>query len=1040
MRHTVLLLFTLALVAWLPRSATAQDTAHDVTGQVISADDSAPLPGVNVQVQGTTVGASTDVEGRYQLTAPSPQDTLIFSFVGFERQTVPIDGRTTVDVTMTSSSVDIEGVVVTGYRELRREQVTGSVTVIDTDDIERSSSANVVSDLQGRIPGLSINQTGSPFGDAEALIRGEGTLGNNAPLFVIDGIPSKAGAVRQLNPKDIESMQVLRDAATASLYGSRASNGVVVITTRQGKEGQFQVNYSADITASQMANRHDVLNTEQRGRVVWQAAVNDGRDPDNLPIYNYDWSENDGTPVLNEVIVPEYLGDPDDGIRAADTDWYDEISRMGLVQQHNLSVTAGNERGSSYLSLRYHENDAIVKNQNFRRIGARINTDYTFFDGRLTLGENLAVSHEQGTPLPEGLGGTPLNLSLLVQPIIPVRTEDGGWGGPVGAGFDDRDNPVRLLSQNRWDQQSAVHGFGNAFARLDVTDDLQWNARFGVDWRRELNRDIQRTYQSGFLSRDLNSLTRINSDNLELTLSTTLEYDVGLSDHELTLLGGFEASQSEFQSNSTFQEDFAVESLEFFVEGAGSGRQIVDGGQTGFSLLSYFGQANWAYENRYQASLTARVDGSSRFGAENRYGFFPALSAGWRLSDEPFLNDVDALSNLMLRGSLGIVGNQEIGNEAQFTLFESLLGTDISFAPDNGTAYDIGGQGSGNIPAGFRRVQTGNPALSWEETTEANLGIDWAVLDRRLRGSVDTYWRETTDILIQPPFLAAEGEGGNRWFNAAAKTVRGFDARVRYQDDVRGVEYDLTGTFGLYRDEITELPEDVIDAFPGNVEQDILGRSSGSLFGYVVDGIFQNEDEVSAHAEQPGKDVGRLRFADLDGDGRITPLDQDWIGNTTPDFVYGLNANAAYGNFSVRLFLQGEHGRDVVNQEQKLYTDFSGIWNGANYGTRTLDAWTPENRDTDIPALSLSDDNNEQRFSTYFVENGSYLKLREVQVRYTVPERLTTRVQAQNVDLYVRGQNLFTLDAPSFTGVDPEVPGQLFPLARSFTVGIDLTF
>ena len=1037
----ILILATLTLIRPGATLAALQ-AQHVVTGTVTNAESGGPLGGASVVVKGTSVGTITDAQGRYRLTAASPEGTLVFSRLGSAAQEVPIDGRAAIDVALRPDVLALEGLTVIGYQTVQREMLTGAVSVVDLDEVRGTPASSPVEALQGRVPGLTVSTSPDPVDEgASVRIRGVSTLGNNDPLYVIDGIPTKGTAAHRLRPEDIESIQVLKDAASASIYGSRSSNGVIVITTRSPARQALAIDYSGSVTASTYANRLDVLNTEQRGRALWQAAINDGLDPANLPIYEYDWERSaDGTAVLNRVIVPQYVGDPAAGIRAADTDWYNEISRTGVLQQHNLSASASSERGGALLSLGLHDDEGIVRGTDFQRINARINSSYNFLDGRLTLGENLALSRGDGTPMPSGLGGNPLALGLIAQPILPIRTESGGWAGPLGAGFDDRDNPVMLIDINTWDRNAVAHSFGNLFANFDVTPSLLATARLGVDWQNGVNRNIQRRYQAGFLRRDVNSLSNFTYQDVDVTFNSTLDYGLLAGRHSANVLGGFEALRSDFERIATFREGFAVESEDYFVESAGTGRQTVTGERGGFSLMSFFGKLDYAFDERYLASFTIRRDGSSRFGENNRYGTFPAVSLGWRVSNEPFFPSGGLVSDLKLRGSWGITGNQEIENNAQFSLYIPNYGSDRTWGPGTGTAYDLDGSDTGVLQSGFFRVQTGNQDLRWESTTEANFGLDFALFDNRLNGSFDYFDRTTEDILIRPAFIAVIGDGGSRWANGATVETEGAELAVGFREDRGELAFALQGNLGAFTNRITKLPETVVRSYPGNVEQTILGHSMNSIFGYVVDGIFQDQAEVDAHAVQPGKAPGRLRYADLNGDGRIDALDQRFLGDTNPDFTYGLNTSLSYRGFDFSAFLHGVAGPEIYNGI-KTQTDFTSIFTGANFGTRVLDAWTPEKRDSDIPALSLANTNDETRPSTYFVEDGSYLKLREVILGYTLPEAGLPGALApvQGARLFLRGGNLVTF-ANSTTLPDPEVPFGGYPLPRTLTLGVDLSF
>ncbi len=1028
------------------QAETEASARHQVTGTVTDASSGSPLPGVNVTVKGTTIGAATDMDGTYTFVAPSPSDTLLFSFLGYETREVPISGRSAIDVALQPAVLQGQQVVVVGYQTQRKADLTGAVSVVDVEDVQDAPTASPIKALQGHVPGVFINTDGSPGGGATVRIRGISTLGNNDPLYVVDGIPTKSGVAQSLNPNTIESIQVLKDAASASIYGARASNGVIIITTQDPEEGTSKITYSSNVTISENFTKLNPLGTIERGRVLWQAAINDDVDPGNLPIYDYEWERRaDGTAVLQEVIVPKYVGPRENGILSGNTDWFDEISRTGLIQNHNLSFSTGSERGGAYLSLGYHNNEGVIRQIDYRRISARINSNYNLLDGRPTVGENFKISESWGTPMPSGLGGTPLWLALISQPILPVHTEDGGFAGPSGAGFDDRDNPVRLLMHNRWDQNNDIRAFGNVFAELEVVDNLTFNTRFGIDWVQGNFRDIQRTFQTGFIGRGINSLRRVNSDNFTWTFNSTLDYNLDAGNHSASFLAGVEAVNNEFQISSTYREEFAIEELSYFMEDAGTGKQTVGGSKTGFSLLSYFGKVNYSYADKYLASATLRYDGSSRFGANNKFGIFPAFSVAWRLSNEAFVEDhFGFISDLKLRAAWGKTGNQEIVNSAIYELFVPNYGDDPTWGPSDGTAYDLWGNDTGTLPSGFLRVQRGNDDLKWEEATEINLGVDFGFFGHKLTGSFDYFNRVTTDILVLLPYIAVVGDGGGRWVNGATVNTNGFELALTYQDYAGDFTYSVFGNVGHYEDKITELPAEVVNAYPGNREKTILGRSQTALFGYVVDGIFQNEAEVEAHAVQPGKAVGRLRYADLNGDGYITPLDQKYLGDSTPDYVFGLGAEAGYRNFDLSVFFQGVRGREVYNP-RLIYTDFTSHWSGANYGRRTLNAWTPQNRDSRIPALTLTDSNNEDRPSTYFIQDGSYLKLREVKIGYTLPQSLMDALPAvSNASIYVRGANLLTFKDASgddaFTSPDPENPENAFPIPRNYTFGINLTF
>ena len=1016
----------------------------EVTGRVTNKTTNEPLPGVSIIEQGTQRGTITDANGNYSLMAEQG-DTLVFSFIGMQQKLVEVGTADVINVAMLEKVEELEQVVVTGYQTQKKADLTGAVSSVDEDVLEETTSGNPIKSLQGQVSGLYIETSGAPNAEATMRIRGLSTLGNNDPLFVIDGVPSKSGMVRNLHPSEIESIQVLKDAAASSIYGARASNGVVIIETKQAESG-VQVKFNSSITMQNYHTKLDVCNTEERGRALWRASINDGLNPNERPLYDYEWHTNDeGHAVLDNVIPVEWI-DEQAGIKSADTDWYDEISRTGMISSNNLTVSSGSDRGGVLMSLSYYGNKGVVKENDFNRISGRLNSDYSFFDGRLKIGENLQISKSKETPMPSGLGGTPLWLGLISQPILPVKTVDGDWAGPIGAGFSDRDNPVRLIEHNKWDKNHTIQTFGNLFAELEVIKNLNFRSNFGIDYTNFHNWDIQRTYQTGFLGRDINSLNKYQEHNINWTWSNTLNYQYESGKHSGNILAGMEAIKNDFNYFSAYREEFAIEELEYFNLDAGTGLKNNAGSATGFQLLSYFGKINYSYANKYYASTTLRYDGSSRFGEKNKFGFFPSFSLGWRISNESFFEDnIDVISDLKFRFGWGQTGNQEIANDARFALYRTNYGEDsdmIMWEPGNGTAYDISGNDGGTLPSGFLATQTANPAIKWEATTETNIGVDFGIFKDQLIGSFDYFMRETEDILIQPPFIGVQGDGGSQWANGASVETKGFEVSLRHKNSIGDFSYDVSFNLGSFSDKITYLPESVVDAYPGNSEKTIIGRSMQSIFGYVADGLFETQQEVDQHAEQPGKDLGRIKYKDLNGDDKITPLDQRYLGVEHPDFEYGLNTKLSYKQFSFSLFFQGIQGMEAYN-EMKFRTDFVGQWTGANFGSRVLDAWSPKNKNSSIPALSLSDKNDENRPSTYYVENGSYLKLRNLQIGYTLPEKVLNSIGLQHLKIYLRGENVFMIKDnkgdDKFTAPDPESPDMAYPRPRKFILGLNLS-
>lgn len=1001
-----------------------------ITGTVISKQSHTPLPGVTVQ--SGSQHAITNGSGQFTLSV-APGDVLTFSYIGMK----PLSQKATagnMQVEMEDNATDLNQIVVTGYQTQKKADLTGAVSVVNVSEIKDIPSGNPVKSLQGRVPGVFITTSGDPNASATVRIRGIGTLGNNDPLYVIDGIPTKRG-LQELNQNDIESIQVLKDASAATIYGSRAANGVIIVTTKRAKKGYSRI--TADISASlqDYTTKLKTLNTQGRGRAYWQAAVNDHADPNNNQIYQYDWNGDYNNPVLNKVLLPEYI-DAAKTMKPADTYWYDQIAQTSLLQTYNVAIANGSEKGNSYFSVGMYNNKGIVKATNQQKLNARFNTDYSFFKGRLKIGENLSATYTRDVLIPSG---DVLFAALVQQPVVPVHTVSGGWGGPA-PGMTDRQNPVRLIEDNRQNKSNFVRIFGNAYADLEIMPNLHFKSSYGIDYNGTYQRTLRKSYTSGFLSDNSNFSQTSQDYNGNWVWQNTLTYNLALQRHRFDFLLGAEQIKYMAQNFYASRQGYALENIDYAYLNAGSSNKDNGGIGSGYTLLSYFGKVNYAYDNKYLASVTLRRDGSSRFGKDNRFGMFPAVSLGWRVSQENFLKDnLSFLSDLKLRFGWGKTGNQEIANNATYTLYSAIYGIDPTWDFDSGSAYDLNGAGSGQLPSGYTLIQQGNPSLKWESTTESNGGIDFGLFNNRLTGSVDYFVKNTSDILISPAYLAVIGEGGTKFVNGASMQNKGLEVLLSYNGNIApGLSLTVTGNVATYRNKVTKLPAEVLTSYPGNgQDKTILGRSINSTFGYVADGLFRSQKEVDDYANQIGKGLGRIRYKDLNNDGVIDDKDRDYIGKGDPEFTYGLNVSLEYKHFDLSFFLQGIQGLQVYNT-YKTYTDFSSLWPGTNWGQRTLSAWTPQHPDATIPALTLVDRNNENRTSTYFLEPGSYLKLRNLQLGYSFQHLFSKRLQTARV--YIQGSNLLTFKSRKFTATDPENPNNAYPIPVIGTIGLNLSF
>ena len=999
-----------------------------------------PVIGATVTVVGGqgNAGTVTDIDGNFKVQVQSGSK-LSISFMGYKTQVVK--AAKGLRIVLEEDAKLLNEVVVTGYTTQRKADLTGAISVVSVDEIAKQNENNPIKALQGRVPGMNITADGSPSGTATVRIRGIGTLNNNDPLYIVDGVPTKAG-MHELNGNDIESIQVLKDAASASIYGSRAANGVIIITTKKGKEGKVKVDFDGSISVSSYVNRMKVLNAKEFGQVMWRAYMNDGMDPNTNGLgYNYDWSYNEqGNPVLNGISMKKYLDDAGT-TPAADTDWFDEVTRKGVVQQYNVSVSKGSDKGSSFFSLGYYKNLGIIKESDFERFSARMNTEYKLLkNNSLTVGEHFTVNRTSEVAAPGGF----LQNVLQFNPSLPIYTEDGNYAGPVG-GYPDRYNPVAVLERNKDNRYTYWRMFGDAYINLNPFKGFNIRTTFGLDYSQKQQRFFTYPITEGNVANNKNAVEAKQEHWTKWMWNAVATYNKEIGQHRFDLMAGMELNRQDDIYFSGYKEGFAVLKPDYMWPDAGTTGAQAYGGGSGYSLVSFFGKANYNYADKYMASFTIRRDGSSRFGKNNRYATFPSVSAGWRINQENFLKKASWIDDLKIRASWGQTGNQEIDNLARYTIFVSNYGVGENGGQSYGTSYDIAGTNGGStLPSGFKRNQIGNDDIKWETTTQTDLGLDFAFLGNTLYGNFDWYFKKTKDILVYMPGIAVMGEGSSQWINAGEMENRGFEFNIGYRNKTNfGLKYDITANISSYRNKITALPTTVAanGTFGGNGVKSVIGHPMGAQVGYVCDGIFKSQEEIDNHATQEGAGLGRMRWKDLDHDGKITELDQTWIYDPVPDFTYGFNIYLEYKNFDFTAFFQGVQGVDIIS-DLKKETD---IWAGLNIGNlnkgrRLLSAWSVDNPTSDIPALTLSDNNNEKRVSSYWVENGSYLKLRTIQLGYNFPQSIASKLSMQRLRMYVSAQNLFTIKSSSFTGLDPENPNYGYPIPLNLTFGLNVTF
>ncbi|MBD2755886.1 SusC/RagA family TonB-linked outer membrane protein [Spirosoma validum] len=1047
-------LFT--LVALLLTATLALAQQRTITGSVLDSKTKDALPGASIIIPGTTTGTVADATGKFTISVPQSATGVTVSFIGYATQDVSVANTNNITVLLAEGG-QLAEVVVLGYTTARRQDLTGAVAIVDVAATKATSSGNPMQALQGRVPGLYVEKSGTPSGESSrVLIRGANTLGNNDPLYIIDGVPTKRPFVFQsLNSTAIQSIQVLKDASSASIYGARASNGVIIVTTKNGynTDGKLNVQFNTSISSqSEKPERFKMLNAVDRGRALWQASVNDGADPASAygEIYNFDWNKNFSNPVLNNVTVQPFVGG-NQNVPAGDTDWQKELYQTGYVTNNDLTISGGTKSSSILVNLSYLNTKGMVRFTDYNRITGRVNGLTSLADNRVKFGVNLQMTASRETPVTTDLGGAPTpGLAVTLAPTIPVYTKTGDYAGPIGSGYSDRNNPVFMQYINRWDKIRRTFVFGNVFTEIEPIRGLIFRSSLGMDNAGFSNKNIEQSFQNGFIARSLNSLTLNTNQFLSLTWTNTLRYNFELGQHRFNVLAGVESIKDNLDNVVSYRENFAVQTEDYFVLSAASGNASSTGTSTGSRLLSQFARIDYGFGDRYLAALTLRRDGSSRFGTDNRYGFFPAASVGWRIDKEAFMQNVKAISNLKLRAGVGRIGNQDIGDLARFGLFEPRYGTLASQVPNGhnsffdqywnvGTAYDLNGTNSGTLPSGFVQTQGANAALKWETTDELNVGLDFGFLNGSLVGSFDYFTRTTKDILIQPPVAAAVGEGQLRFVNGATKTNKGFELLLTYYGKPKGdFRYNVSANFARFRDKITVLPEEVRSAFAGNAVTTIIGHSQFDLFGYRTDGLFQSQEEVTKHAAQVGAAPGRIRYRDLNGDGKIDALDQEFFGTTLPGLEYGVRAEFGYKNFDLSIFGSGIASRTGFDP----YTFYNNFIRGReNVGPGVFGAWTPQNTSSRIPALTLADGNNETRSSDYFNVSTAYFKLRNVQLGYTFPRDMVGKIGMTSLRLYLMAENVFWLKNKNFLGPDPErIDVNTVPVPRTITFGLNVSF
>ena len=994
-----------------------------VNGTVLDKTYGEPVIGAAVMVPGTDTGTITDIDGKFQISI-TPGTVLQFSSVGMK--TVNMEGTDGMVVVLEDDINFLEEVVVTGYMTEKKADLTGSVAVVKMKDVADVPTGNVMQALQGRVAGMNVTTDGTPGGgNTSTLVRGTTTINNSSPLYVIDGMPTRDNVGSIVASSDIESIQVLKDASSAAIYGAQAANGVIIITTKRAKKGEIRVNFDMSLTAQTFSTGIDLLNTQEWANCYWQAYKNgnNGNNPNSQLFGNGD------TPVISKTYQSG-----NKTMKLADTDWAKEIYSTALMQNYNLSLSRGGENGGSSLFVNYMDHDGMCRNTDYKSFNTRLSGDYHFLDNKLRIGENLAVTRWTKHNNPAGI-----EEQLFKQmPMVPVYAEDGSFGGGYVDVLNDSPNPIRLTDNEANNKHIYWRIFGNAYVEVEPVKNLVLRSNFGVNYYNEENSIFTPKWQEGARSVNTNELEVSNSEQFNWIWTNQIQYSVDFGRNSLTALLGMEAKKEQFNYFKGYGTGLEYEELDYrYLDSVTSGKNVFGSANT-YSMVSYFAKVNYSFDNRYLASVTVRRDASSRFGKNNNSGIFPSVSLGWRLSNEKFMSSAKSwLDDLKLRVAWGINGNDMIDNSATYSLYRN----DI-----NNGGYNISGDNQ-NLTAGTIRTHSGNPYLRWEQTMQTNVGLDAAFLKNRLLFGLDLFDKQTKDMLYEPAYAAVLGEGGYSFQNVAAMNNKGLEFTLTWRDNVKEFNYEISFNGALNKNRITELPEQVYYTWGCGNGDDIsnVGQALGSWLGFKTEGVFRSQEEVDAYRSKydvqygnPG--VGRLRYADTNADGIINAKDRVVLGSDQPAFIGGLNLSASWKGLDVSLFFNGMVRKAWNNS--KFYTDLWAYWSG-NHSTRLLEAynaWKEYERtgvyNSNIPALTTDGSNNENQSSDFFVENGSYIKLKSMTIGYTLPEKVLTKCRLRNLRVFVQSQNLFTITA--YTGADPEGLGYTYPLPRTFTFGLSI--
>lgn len=1055
-----------------------------ITGKVTDAVSGEPIPGVAVTIKGTTRGAATDLEGNYSLAA-APEEIMVFSFLGYKNVEKAPGSETVVNVALEADVAGLEQVVVVGYGTQQRKDVTGAISVVDVSDMKAQPAASPIEALQGKATGVQIINDGAPGATPQIRIRGYSTINDNDPLYIIDGMPYE-GKLSWLNANDIETMQVLKDASAASIYGARANNGVVIISTRKGVKGKPKITFDA-YYGTQQPNRNrfpEFLNPQQFGEYVYQRFKNAGLTPGTSETTGTNYGSDPDHPSLPEYLLAgsktghditaadadpsnyNYVMDPSQFYQItranqAGTNWFDAITRNASMQNYQLSILGGGENATYALSGGAFKQDGTFQYTGFERYTIRSNTQFNFWDNRVTIGENMQYSFTKGNGFGVNVNtagsyqgeGSPIGWAYRIQSIIPVYDIMGNFAGTRGNKMGNADNPLAVLYRAKDNANKSGQFFGSAFADVKLWKGLSFRSTFGLRYENYNGMSIgypnPERSEGNFTN---NTLGENQGNNSEWTWSNTATYkNTFNSVHDVTLLLGTEAVETTWhQLNGDGNEFFISGDINYYYLNTAATTSSGSTGSEG-ALFSVFGRVDYSFDDRYLFSATLRRDGSSNFGPENRYGLFPAASAAWRVSNESFMNTVSWVDDLKFRAGYGVTGNQRIPTFQYLRRFAS--GSNHSF-------YPIGG--GSELASGLWTSNYDNQAVKWEELKSVNLGLDFTFFNGKFDGAIDWFDRRTEGVLYPVPQpAAAVGTGASPFVNTGDIQNTGLEVGLNYHYTAQRGEdpfrFDVGAFFSKYTNNIIQLAPTVTEQpylTLRGVTTSVLkaGAPLGAFYGYQVAGIYQNENEIASSASYEGARVGGFKFADISGpdgapDGLIDGFDRTVIGNPHPDFIYSLSLGAAYKRFDISMFFNGSQGNELFDLTRQ-YTDFYAFPGAVS--TRTLDAWSPDNPGSMMPSPHANAPTIEYQSSSYYVQDGSFFRMKNLQIGYTLDAARLFDGKVSNLRVYASATNLFTITP--YDGMDPEVsqysstftaPGVdmgVYPIPRQYLLGLSVTF